>query len=84
MSSAALWYRGETRNNNNWYKHERNILYEQAALNRIYIYIYIYIMNRPMEWGRKPRAGREVPILAMGRRVGAAQVPAHTHTESRP
>ena len=29
--------------------------------------------------GRKPRAGSEVPILAKGRRVGAAQVPARTH-----
>ena len=32
----------------------------------------------PTKCRRKPRAGREVPISAKGRKVGAAQVPAHT------
>ena len=38
-------------------------------------------LYRPTKCGRRPRAGNEVPILAKGRRVGAAQVPAHTHRE---
>ena len=33
----------------------------------------------PIMRGRKPRAGKEVPFLAKGRRVGAVQVPARTH-----
>ena len=35
-------------------------------------------LNHPTRRGRKPRAGREVPILARGRRLGAAKVPART------
>ena len=36
-------------------------------------------LNYPTKSATKPRTGREVPISAKGRRVGAAQVPAHTH-----
>ena len=36
-------------------------------------------LNHPTRRRRRPRAGKEVPILAKGRRVGAAQVPARTH-----
>ena len=36
-------------------------------------------LNHPTKCGRKPRAGKEVPLSAKGHRVGAAQVPAHTH-----
>ena len=41
-------------------------------------------LSNPTKGGRRPRAEREVPpppILAKGRRVGAAQVPAHAHRE---
>ena len=37
-------------------------------------------LNHPSRRGRKPRAKREVPLLARGRRVGEAQVPARTHS----
>ena len=37
-------------------------------------------LNRPTRRGREPRAGQEVPILAKRRGVGAAQVPARTHS----
>ena len=36
-------------------------------------------LNHQTRRGRKCRAGKEVPILARGRRVGAAEVPARTH-----
>ena len=36
-------------------------------------------LNHPTRRRRKPRAGKEVPILAKGRRVGAAQVPVRTY-----
>ena len=35
-------------------------------------------LNHPTGRGRKSRAGKEVPILAQGHRVGAAQAPART------
>ena len=38
-------------------------------------------LNHPTKSGRKPRAGREVPTSAKGRRVGAAQFPARAHRE---
>ena len=39
-------------------------------------------LNHHIRRGRAPRAGREVAILAKGRRVGAAQVPARTQNVS--
>ena len=36
-------------------------------------------LNHPNRRGRKLRAGKEVPNLAKGHRVGAAQVPARTY-----
>ena len=36
-------------------------------------------LNHPTKRGRTPRAGKEVPIITKGRRVGAAQVPPRTH-----
>ena len=36
-------------------------------------------LNHPTKHGRKPSAGREAPNSAKGRRVDAAQVPAHAH-----
>ena len=37
-------------------------------------------LDHPSRRGRKARGGREVPIWAKGRRVDAAQVPAHTQS----
>ena len=41
-------------------------------------------LNRRTRNRRKPRAGTEVPILAQGRSVSAAQVPARTHNVPTP
>ena len=41
-------------------------------------------LNHHTRRGNRPRAGKEVPILAKARRVGAAQVPARTHNVRTP
>ena len=48
-------------------------------LASIPLHMMVVNLNHLTKRGRKPRTGKDAPIITKGRRVVAAQVPAHTH-----